>query len=123
MMDKYKVWYSDEAGALYIQTFDRLKKEDVADVMSAVYSEMEGKDQRYVIVDLSRGSSDMVDKEARRAFRESARPQDFEKVAVFGASPAVRMLAKVILVVTGVWDKTRFFKTESDALAWLKGEK
>jgi hypothetical protein len=122
MMDKFRVWYNDEAGALYIQTFERLNKEDVGDVMTAVDREFEGKDQRYVIVDLSRGSSDMVDKEARRAFRESARPEDFEKVAVFGASPAVRMLAKVIFVVTGVSNKTRFFKTEADALAWLKGE-
>lgn len=122
---KYKVWYNLEADALYIQTFEKLDKNDVYDIMSEVNKELEGKGRRSVVVDLTHGSSAMVDKEARKAFKELATPEAFasEKIAVFGASPAVRMLAKVILTITGVSKKTRFFKTEDDALRWLKGEK
>lgn len=120
---KYKVWYNEEVEALYIQTFERLTKDDVGEIMARVNATLEGRQRRFVMVDLSEGSSDMVDKEARQAFKEIADPDDFEKLAVFGANPSVRMLAKVVLAITGVSSKTRFFKTEAQALRWLKGEK
>lgn len=121
MTQKYEVRYDEKVGALRIQTFDTLTKDDVHDIMSAVERELVGKDEkRYVLVDLSQGSSDMVDKEARQAFKKASDPSNFTKVALFGANPAVRMLAKVVLVVSGVSKKTRFFKSEAEALAWLR---
>jgi hypothetical protein len=119
---KYKVWYNEEVDALYIQTFERLTKDDVGGIMDRVNAELEGRQRRYVVVDLSEGSSDMVDREARKAFKGIANPYDFEKLAVFGANPSVRMLAKVVLAITGVSSKTRFFKTEAQAIRWLKGD-
>ncbi|MBD3286652.1 STAS/SEC14 domain-containing protein, partial [candidate division WOR-3 bacterium] len=46
---------------------------------------------------------------------------NYDKVAVVGASPGARMIAKVALAITGVSKISRFFKTEDEALAWLKG--
>ena len=121
---KYKVWFDHEKDVLYIQTFDKLGKEEVYGIVNDVNKELKGKGPKQSIVDLTHGSSAMVDREARKTFREVGTPEAFasEKIAVFGASPTVRMLAKVILAITGVSKRTRFFKTEQEALAWLKGE-
>lgn len=120
---KYKTWFDNEKDVLYVQVFDKLGKEDAHGIINDVNKALEGRSHKPSIVDLTQGTPS-VDKEAREAFKEIAIPEAFtsEKVAVFGASPGVRMIAKVLLTVTGFSKRTRFFKTEDEALRWLKGE-
>ncbi|MBD3284768.1 hypothetical protein GF359_00365 [candidate division WOR-3 bacterium] len=116
----YEVWFNEEKEVLCLKQFNPLTVEDVYQVQQTVQKMVKDKTRRLVLVDLTEGPADMVGKEARRAFRETANPKDFDKIAVFGTSSATRMLAKIILAITGVSDITQFFKTEHEALAWLK---
>lgn len=117
---KYKVWFDEEIGAVCFKQMEPLTVEDVHEVVPRILGLAEGKEHRYVFVDLSEANTGIVDREARKAFSELAAPQNFERIAVYGASPSMRMLAKIILAVTGVSKVTKFFKTEKEAREWLK---
>lgn len=117
----YKLWYDEDLGALRMTDYAPLTAEDAGVVLPLVNEMLKHKPHRYMVVDVSGiPAHQMIDKESRQAFRDASDPQDFEKVAIFGASPAMRMVAKVVLTVTGVSKITRFFKTEQEAVAWIK---
>lgn len=120
----YKLWYDEELKALRIKIIAMLTKEDAKILLPLVNKRLKDKPHRYLVVDLSDiPIQQMLDKESRLAFRNAAsEPGDYDKVAIFGAIPVVRMLARIILVVTGVSKVTRFFAGSKDALAWIKGK-
>ncbi len=117
---KYKVWFDEEIGAVCFKQMEPLTVEDVHVVVPQMLELVKGKSHRYVFVDLSEATTGIVDREARKAFSELADPRNFERIAVYGASPSIRMLAKIILAVNGVSNVTKFFKTEEEAREWLK---
>jgi hypothetical protein len=60
-------------------------------------------------------------KESRKALKEEFMAQSdpgVDKYAVVGASPGIRMLAKMVIRLSGVKDAA-FFKTEEEALEWF----
>jgi hypothetical protein len=61
-----------------------------------------------------------MDKETRKEFSKAQETARLDKIAMFGANPMTRMTAKVVEVVTGNAGRSKFFKTEAQALAWLK---
>jgi hypothetical protein len=123
MSKNYEVWYDEERGVLYLKTFHTMTEEDVREVMALNETKYKGIDIQYALVDMSEAAAEPISKETRKAFREHAAILNYKKMAVVGANPAARMLAKVALAVIGQSKVTRFFKTEAEALGWLKGEK
>ncbi|MBD3285310.1 hypothetical protein GF338_03135 [candidate division WOR-3 bacterium] len=80
--------------------------------------------RRLVLVDMSHDKDpSSMSKEARKAYAEHTEIIKPEKVAMVGANPVARMVAKIALSIMGRSDITKFFKTEDEALAWLKGDK
>jgi len=118
--NNYRVWFNDDKNVVYFKLYRPLTVEEVYEVQPMVQGLVKNLERRLVLIDLTEGSTDMVGREARQAFRETANPKDFDKIAVFGASAAVRMLAKVVIAITGVSKISQFFKTEEEALTWLK---
>ncbi|MBN2381015.1 hypothetical protein JXM67_14550 [candidate division WOR-3 bacterium] len=47
-------------------------------------------------------------------------PDMLDKIAIIGANPAMRMIAKIVFSITGSSMYARFLKTEKKALDWLK---
>jgi len=123
MSKNYEVWYDEERGVLYLKTFHTMTEEDVREVMALNETKYKGIDIQYALVDMSEAAAEPISKGTRKAFREHAAILNYKKMAVVGANPAARMLAKVALAVIGQSKVTRFFKTEAEALGWLKGEK
>lgn len=123
MSKNYKTWYDEERGVLYLKTFHTMTEEDVREAMALNETEYKGLDIQYALVDMSEATAEPISKGARKAFKEHTSILNYRKIAVVGANPAVRMLAKVALAVIGKSKSTRFFKTEADALVWLKGKK
>lgn len=119
----YEMWYNEEHGVLYFKSFRTVKEADVHEIVPLMNKLLEGKEHRYVLADLTEAEQNPITKEARRAFKQYAGPTDYEKVAIVGAKPIARMATKIILTIMRSSHITQFFKTESEALAWLKGEK
>ncbi|MBN2379296.1 STAS/SEC14 domain-containing protein [candidate division WOR-3 bacterium] len=120
---KYEIRLDKEHGLLRLIIFESIDKENVDEMMPAMARELDTMTRRLVLVDMSNDkNSTSMTKRARKAYKEHAAAINTDKVAMVGASPITRMFAKIALGVMGKSEQTRFFKTEEDALAWLKGD-
>lgn len=118
----FKIWFDEESGILRSEVYKPFNTENsiaLFDEMSGKYTE---KQQRYILVFLGENAQDMISKETRRVFREKGQQSKWKKIAIYGAKPGVRMLAKVILTAIGRGNATKFFATEKECLEWLKAE-
>jgi hypothetical protein len=118
----YKIWFDEGAGAAYLKVINMLNADDVHGILPGLNKLLEGKDHRYVVVDVTDNPPGLLDQPARKAFKSYAKKIDFDKIAMFGAKPFIRMLAKAAVMALGKFDITKFFEAEDEALAWLKGK-
>jgi hypothetical protein len=123
MSKNFEIWYDEEQGVLYLKPFRTMTEEDVRELMALRKTKFTGTETDYVLADMSETTTELPTKEARKVFKESLAILNSRKVAVVGASPAARMMAKIVLALTGQSKISHFFKTEAEALAWLKGDK
>ncbi|MBD3284763.1 hypothetical protein GF359_00340 [candidate division WOR-3 bacterium] len=123
LSDTYTLEFIPDGKIVHLRTLAPVMGEDVRQMMAVLEKKYHEEGYRSILCDLSEGGSELVTKDSRKAFKETAGELDFEKIAIFGASPVMRMAAKIILAITGQSKKTRFFNTEDEAVAWLKGEK
>jgi hypothetical protein len=121
--EAYKMWFDAEQGVLYVKTFKTIDAGEIHQLIPQVDKSLEGKPRRYIIGDLSENPTDPLTKEARQAFKQYANSINYDRIAVIGVNPFTRMVVKIGVKIVGQSDKTRFFKTEAQALAWLKGGK
>jgi hypothetical protein len=119
---KYQVWHDKENDVIRFSQTESLNADDIRKVTPLIENLAKETGLKCILIDLSEGPAATLDKEARRALKEFAMPELFERIAIFGANPAMRMIAKVIFVITRSSDSTQFFKTENDALRWLAEE-
>jgi anti-anti-sigma regulatory factor len=126
-MEKYVLSYDDKEDILYLKILGVMDDEAMHELLPRFQKLLEGKPRRYVLVDMSESvqlDTSFMTKELRNSYKELMNQMDSDKGAIVGASPALRMIAKIALAVSGKSDKTRFFKTKEEALHWLKeGEK
>ncbi len=118
----YKLWFNEKHGVLYVQVLRTLTKNDIETIIPEIKINLEGKPHRYLLGDLSEQKTvdGILDKDARQALRDLASDASYEKIAVIGVRPMTRMIAKIGISVAGKGDISRFFKTEDEALSWLK---
>lgn len=123
-MKKYELSYNDKDDVLCLRILGVVTGEDLRELMPLVQKMFEGKARRCALIDMSQTvqvDSKVMTKEMREAYKELTDLMDSDKSAIFGASPAVCMMAKIALAITKRSKSTRFFKTEEEALVWLKG--
>jgi len=119
---KHRVDYDEKQGVLYIRVVKDVSPEEFLEVNKLIMSMPEEK-RRRILID----ASDAVIPKWNRRMREavfggaSATPPN-TRTAVIGLSPALRVFSKAIINVAGKYSETKFFKTEEEALAWLKGD-
>lgn len=119
---RHKVYYDDENGVARIIHYDAIYSDDAREMVDTLETLLEGKSPRLLLDDSSRVSASKMDKETRGIFMGAGDKLGIDRVAVFGADPMTRMLSKIIFTIAGKIDSTKYFKTEEDALRWLKGE-
>jgi len=117
---KYKVWHDEANSIIRFSQTQPLDADDIREVSPIIEKLAAETGLKSILIDLSKGPSATLDKEARKALKDFAMPDMFAKIAIFGANPAMRMIAKVIFAVTRSSDSTKFFKLEEEALAWLQ---
>lgn len=71
-----------------------------------------------VIVDL-REATPNLDKDVRKMLKDQATRDDVRKFAMIVTHPALRIIGKI---ATSSMKNGKIFKTENEALVWLKGE-
>jgi hypothetical protein len=117
-----KAWYDTARNCLVLDMVEDFEAKDVGEWTNVLKSALADKtDGRFVVIDVSQSRSLSMSAETRKALQDdSANLSDFmDKTAVVGASPAVRMMAKIIIRLQGN-GKTKFFSDIDAALAWFK---
>jgi len=82
----------------------------------------EDKARRLIFFDVGSLEFDLGDNKTRKVMHKYIDRASWEKAGIIGASPISMMMAKIMMSILGKSKKTRFFKSESEALVWLKGE-
>ncbi|MBD3286602.1 hypothetical protein GF338_09730 [candidate division WOR-3 bacterium] len=117
---QHKIRFDEEQGILRLQVLDDFTPESIDEMFTKVKELFNGKEPKLILVDISKMPNLSLDKNTRKLLQEKAVP--FDKMALLGATPITRMMAKVILTVLGKSASTYFCRTENEALSWLKGE-
>ena len=117
---RHKIYYDDENELVRIVHYDNVTADDARFIVNAVSQLLEGKQKRYMLDDATRMTLVKMDKETRNEFSKAQEVARLDKIAMFGANPMTRMIAKVVGIVTGNAGRSRFFRTEEEALHWLK---
>lgn len=115
----YELKYLDDQGVLRFRSFVALNGEDVRQLMPALVEMSKDKERKLLFVDLTQNpTGGMLDKGARQAAKEFPNIAKFDKIAVIGVTPVARMFVKIGLSL--IHQTGRIFKTEKEAIAWLK---
>ncbi len=110
--------YLDEDNIVHITVVGELDEETQTAINNAGYkliSTVEGK--MNALVDLNKAGK--ISPGARKRQVEISEYEKTAKVAMFGLHPVARVLASFFMGVSQKKDM-RFFRTEEEALAWLK---
>ena len=123
---KHNAFFDEENNALILTPTDYFVVDDVPDFMRVLNEAFVGIDRgRNLIIDLSDYPSSILAKEVRNALTDEFSKffdPGSDKVAAVGASPAIRMMSKVMMKMIGGDENTRIFKTREQAFAWFKEE-
>jgi len=95
------------------------------DAMETAYKMDElGKNKKTILVlaDM-REAQNKLDKDVRVYMKELSKRMKMEKFAMIVTNPAVRIVGKIVIATMRNAKGSAFFKTEEEAIHWLKGEK
>jgi hypothetical protein len=120
---RHRAYYDEENGVARIVHYDVIYADDARQLVDTLKTLLEGKSPKLLLDDSTRVSASKMDKETRKIFMGAGDAVELDRVAVFGADPMTRMMSKIVFTVAGKIDSTKYFKTEEEALRWLKGEK
>lgn len=118
----FKIWYDEKEGILRADIFKSFTPEVAASFFKDLGKYPE-EQLRYFLAGLGEDAQAIIDKETRRVSREMGSSVNWGKMAIYGAKPGLRMLAKIVVKAMGRAKETKFFETENEGLAWLKAEK
>ena len=115
---KHKAWWDDEKKILYYSINGEYCGDEHRAFLN-IYSEaFKDVDKWHALVDLSNATP--LNKETRQAMKEEeARiAKGTDKMAFIGASPSIRMVAKIVMKLSKNTN-TAFFRSEKEALEWF----
>jgi len=118
----HRIYRDDENNIIRMEVvgkFDVADAEESVKLLDGLLSDCRGD---HLLADLSGSPNLTVDRETRRLLQVQGKELVFDKMAVLGASPVTRMIAKVVMSVLGRASTVSFFSAEKDALAWFTDE-
>jgi len=116
---KHKSFYDEEAGVLRIAYIGKVTTDEFR-ALNAEWNKLSVEKRNKVLVDLSQLENPLWDRETRKTLSEETDEFEGAKVAMVGVAPSLRVLAK--LFSQKQKHDVRYFKTEAQAIAWLKEE-
>ncbi len=115
----FKHWYDEKEGMLRVDVLQRFDAE-ATDKFFTTVAEYTEEQQRYVLCFVDDDAQKLVDKETRKVAAEKGKLIKWSNIAIWGAKPGLRMVAKIVMTAIGKGNSTKFFKSEEESLAWLK---
>lgn len=119
---EHKAWYDEENELLRVKVVGPYSSEDALAMGKFGQELLEGKPFRQLIVDLT-ASTTMEGRETRKIQNRILKELGITDVAYVGAIAFVRVFAKVMMKLGSLSAATDFFKTDDDALRWLKNQR
>jgi pyruvate carboxylase len=117
--------FDEKNEILFLKFVEEWTEKDIPEMFSRIRMFLEGKKKKNILGDVSEAPAQSYSRQMRNMVGEEVVDLKLDKVAILGANPVLRMMAKVLLAVIGnKWSaETRFFGSKAEALAWIKGEK
>ncbi|MBD3285312.1 hypothetical protein GF338_03145 [candidate division WOR-3 bacterium] len=119
---KHKVFYNPEVNSAVLHIVGDFSREDAEKTIESLNKIFRDNPETNLLADFSQSLNASLDKDTRKLIQENGGNLRFNKAALVGVSPMTRMIAKIVLVVIGKINESRFFKTEEEALKWLLGD-
>lgn len=119
-MGEYKVWLDEDGiikGILYGDQDKDTTKNVIEEVNILLSRE---KSIGSVLIDMSETGRPTSESRRLHADNIKSNPENLRKLALYGASTMNRVMANFIIKASGRADMVRYFKTEKDAIEWLK---
>jgi len=117
---QHQIWYDNEDDLVRLNIIGKFSKDDARETLTQVSKLLENSQRRYFLADISGSPNLTIDRDTRKVLQGGS--PEFERVALVGATPVTRMIAKVIVTVVARSATTKFCKTQEEALAWLRGQ-
>jgi hypothetical protein len=117
---EHKIYFDKEANAMCVEVIGEFKPSDVGATFEMLDKEFEGKDYYRLLIDLSQ-SNGSLSTAAQRMLGEKLKAKNSSKIAFVITRPSSRMIARVVVAVSGGSDNKGFFKSRDQAQTWMKG--
>ncbi|MBN2379315.1 STAS/SEC14 domain-containing protein [candidate division WOR-3 bacterium] len=119
---KHKVYYEEENEVVVMDVIGEFSFEEAQETMKLMRESFADKAPYPFLLDLEKMVDDL-DRDTRKVLQEEAGNVGIARMAMVVSNPMMRMTAKIVSSVIGKKNETGFFKTRTEALAWLKGKK
>jgi hypothetical protein len=116
---KFKHWYDEKEGFLHVNVLERYDPEST-ELFFSDMGQYPEEQQRYVLCFVDDDAQKLVDKETRKVAAEKGKVIKWGNIAIWGAKPGLRMVAKIVLTAVGKGRDLKFFDNEEDCVTWLK---
>lgn len=119
---KHKVWYDDQNEVAFLELLDNFLKVDLEPMYTKLHEVLEGKPYRQLIVVMSKNSK-VEDRETRELLNKGLDEEKITEIAFVGFHAAGRMIAKVLIKTGAIKINGEFFKTQEEAINWIKNKR
>ncbi len=119
-MGEYKVWV-DKIGIVRGAIFGTHNKDDAEQIIEEINILIKRRGKNcYVLIDMSKTGRPTYEARKLHAANIKMISKYFKKAAFFGATTMNRVLANFIIKASGVGDNVKYFKTQDEAIKWLR---
>ncbi len=119
----HKVSYDEKNELVRIDVIGVIEENDPQEMHQEFVKTLEGKPYKQLLIDLRKSDPTGGHNERRKQLYDAVADAGFDDVALFGTTSATRLVVKVIIKL-GTMGKRKmnieFFKTEEEAIDWLK---
>ena len=119
---KHKMWYDTNLEILFLEFTSDYIKTDVPEIEKKIAEMLDGKPYRQMLIRISNVYK-VENRETRELSNKALEKAGISEVAFVGGSAANRIIAKVLIKTGAVKTKGEFFKTEEDAINWIKSKR
>lgn len=118
---KHEFYFDEEKNIVVFRTKGGFNYEEGVEAVEMLEKMVKGKEDIRVLCD-TRDFPAKLDKSVRRLMEDLPKRFKISKMAMIATNPAVRMIGKIVVATMGKDFSAGFFKTEEEALHWLKGD-
>lgn len=118
---EHKISYDPKTDIVHLDIIGPVMRDDAGELVDALEKNAKKGETNLLLADLTQTPSMNMDRDTRRFIQEKGKSIYYNRMAVVGASPITRMLAKIVMGVIGRPETLKFFASKDEAVHWLKG--